>query len=203
MFERGVALAASFGVTPDLLHLAATAAALRVPEARFTMVRLGIGIYGLSPFADATASDLGLTPAMTLRGRVAAVQRVRAGSGVSYGYDYRVPSDTTLALVPLGYADGVPRLASNGGRVRIGDETFSVSGRVAMDQFMVDIGDNRVAVGDEVVLFGDPLVGVPSADEWAAAAKTINYEIVTRIGSRVRRSYGGQERFDSSPLRQP
>ncbi len=203
VFKRGVERAASFGVSPDLVHVAATAAALRIPDARFTMVRLGIGIYGLSPFSDATARDLGLTPAMTLRGRVAAVQRVRSGAGVSYGYDYRVTKDTTLALVPLGYADGVPRLASNCGRVRIGDNTYSVSGRVAMDQFMVDVGDNAVEVGDEVVLFGDPLAGNPSADEWALAASTINYEIVTRIGPRVRRTYRAHEHLDPNNSHQP
>jgi alanine racemase len=118
---------------------------------------------------------------------VAAVRRVRAGHGVSYGYAYRTDRDTTLALVPLGYADGVPRNASNAGPVTIGGRRFTVAGRIAMDQFVVDVGDHPVAVGDEAVLFGDPTLGVPAADDWAAAAGTINYEIVTRIGPRVPR----------------
>ena len=109
------------------------------------------------------------------------------GQGVSYGYDYRTDRETTLALVPLGYADGVPRQASGAGPVSINGARFTVAGRIAMDQFVVDVGDHPVAVGDEVVLFGDPTLGVPSADEWADAAGTINYEIVTRIGPRVPR----------------
>ncbi|MDQ1584364.1 MAG: alanine racemase, partial [Microbacteriaceae bacterium] len=108
-FERGIAAAAGYGIVPELVHLASTAAALRLPVARFNLVRLGIGIYGLSPFDDSTSADLGLTPVMTLRGRVAAVRRVPAGTGVSYDYTYRTTRESTLALVPLGYADGIPR----------------------------------------------------------------------------------------------
>ncbi|MET0734084.1 MAG: alanine racemase [Microbacterium sp.] len=186
-FHEGVAAAASLGVAPPLRHIAATHAAIALPESRLGCVRLGIGIYGLSPFADRTSADLGLRPAMTLRGAVAAVRRVPAGVGVSYGYDYRTDRDTTLALVPLGYADGVPRQASGRGPVVIGDRTFRVAGRIAMDQFVVDVGDHPVAVGDEVILFGDPTLGEPAADDWGTAAGTINYEIVTRIGARVPR----------------
>jgi alanine racemase len=186
-FEEAVGAAASVGLAPPLRHLAATHAAIALPEARLGCVRIGIGTYGLSPFADRSSAELGLRPAMTLRGAIAAVRRVPAGQGVSYGYDYRTTRETTLALVPLGYADGVPRQASNAGPVTIGGRRFQVAGRIAMDQFVVDVGDQRVAVGDEVVLFGDPTLGVPAADEWAAAAGTINYEIVTRIGARVPR----------------
>uniref|UniRef100_UPI00237B4DBB alanine racemase n=1 Tax=Microbacterium sp. CPCC 204701 TaxID=2493084 RepID=UPI00237B4DBB len=183
----GVAAAASLGLAPPLRHIAATHAAIDLPESRLGCVRIGIGIYGLSPFDDRSSADLGLRPAMTLRGAVAAVRRVPAGKGVSYGYDYRTDRDTTLALVPLGYADGVPRLASGAGPVTIGSRRHRVAGRIAMDQLVVDVGDAPVAVGDEVVLFGDPTLGVPSATEWADAAGTINYEIVTRIGPRVPR----------------
>ncbi|MBC7441842.1 MAG: hypothetical protein H7311_04875, partial [Ramlibacter sp.] len=165
------------------------AAALRVPAARYTMVRVGIGMYGLSPFEDQTSRDLGLTPAMTLRGRVAAVRRVAAGAGVSYDYLWRAPVDGFLAPVPLGYADGVPRQASGTARVTIAADTHPIVGRIAMDQFVVSVGQEGVAVGDQVVLFGDPETGVPSATEWAEAAGTINYEIVTRIGRRVPRTY--------------
>ncbi|WP_082541296.1 alanine racemase [Microbacterium sp. Root166] len=186
-FEEGVAAAGSLGVTPPLRHLAATHAAIALPQTRLGCVRIGIGIYGLSPFEDRSSADLGLRPAMTLRGAVAAVRRVPAGQGVSYGYDYRAERDTTLALVPLGYADGVPRQASGSGPVVIGGRRFAVAGRIAMDQFVVDVGEHPVAVGDEVVLFGDPTLGAPAADDWATAAGTINYEIVTRIGPRVPR----------------
>jgi alanine racemase len=188
-FERGVAMAHEAGLAPHLLHLAASAAALEMPRSRYSMVRLGIAVYGLSPFDDRSSADLGLTPAMTLRGRIAAVRRVPAGTGVSYGYTYRTGEETTLALVPLGYAEGVPRAASNRGPLAINGSIARVSGRIAMDQFVVDVGELPVAVGDEAVLFGDPATGVPSADDWARAAGTINYEVVTRIGARVRRTY--------------
>ncbi|WP_404434901.1 alanine racemase [Microbacterium lacus] len=187
LFEEGVSAAASVGVTPPLRHIAATHAAIALPEARLGCVRIGIGIYGLSPFADSTSADLGLRPAMTLRAVVAATRRVPAGTGVSYGYDYRTDRETTLALIPLGYADGVPRQASGVGPVVIDGRGFTVAGRIAMDQFVVDVGDHPVSVGDEVVLFGDPTLGMPGADDWARAAGTINYEVVTRIGARVPR----------------
>ena len=188
-FERGVAAASAAGLTPELIHLASSASSLRLPAARHSMVRLGLGLYGLSPFDDATSGDLGLIPAMTLRGRVAAVRRVAAGAGVSYDYTWRAPVDTTLALVPLGYADGIPRQASGRAQVSIGAHRYPAVGRIAMDQFVVSVGQKTVAVGDEVVLFGDPAAGVPSATDWALAAGTINYEIVTRIGRRVPRTY--------------
>lgn len=186
-FERGLVAAASVGLTPPLRHIAATHAAIALPQSRLNCVRLGLGLYGLSPFEDRTPADLGLRPAMTLRGSIVAVRRVPAGQGVSYGYSYRAEDATTLALVPLGYADGVARAASAAGPVLINGARFRVAGRVTMDQFIVDVGDHPVAVGDEVVLFGDPTLGQPSADEWAVASGSINYEIVTRIGARVPR----------------
>lgn len=191
-FEQALAAAATHGLTPPVRHLAASHAAIALPEARFGCVRLGIAIYGLSPFADRPSADLGLRPAMTLRGAVAAVRRVPAGQGVSYGYQHRTDRETTLALVPLGYADGVPRAASGSSAVRIGDATFPVAGRIAMDQFVVDVGDHPVAVGDEAVLYGDPTLGAPPVEAWADAAGTINYEIVTRIGPRVPRREVGR-----------
>ena len=186
-FQEGLADAATAGLAPPLRHLAASHAAIALPEARLGCVRLGISMYGLSPFDDRDAGDLGLRPAMTLRASVAAVRRVRAGHGVSYGFEYRTDRETTLALIPLGYADGVPRQASGTGPVTIGGTRFTVAGRIAMDQFVVDVGDHPVSVGDEAVLFGDPTLGVPAADDWARAAGTINYEIVTRVGPRVAR----------------
>lgn len=188
LFEDAIAGAQNAGLTPRIRHLAATAATFDLPSTRLDAVRAGIGVYGLSPFDDRSSADLGLRPAMTVRAPIAAVRRVRAGHGASYGYDYRAARDTTFALVPLGYGDGVPRQASDAGPVRIHGQRFRVAGRVAMDQFVVDVGDTPVEVGDQAVLFGDPLTGAPSATEWADAAGTINYEIVTRIGPRVPRT---------------
>lgn len=185
VFERAIAAAREAGLDPELTHLAGTAGALRVPSARFDLVRVGLGSYGLSPFDDATSADLGLRPALELGAVVVSVKRVPAGSGVSYGYDYRTAKETTLALVPLGYGDGIPRHASGRGPVSINGRTYRVVGRIAMDQFVVDVGDDAVAIGDRAILFGDPATGVPSADEWARAADTINYEIVTRLGGRI------------------
>ncbi len=184
-FTEAVDSARAAGLEPQLLHLAATAGALRVPAARFGLVRLGIGVYGLSPDGIPVP---GLVPAMTLAAEVVAVKRVPEGHGVSYGFDYRTRQATTLALIPLGYGDGVPR-AATGGPVRINGTTYPVAGRIAMDQIVVDMGDDSVRVGDRAVLFGDPATGVPTANDWAAAAGTINYEIVTRVGARVVRRY--------------
>jgi alanine racemase len=186
-FTVALAGAESAGLRPRLRHIAASHAAIDMPAARLNCVRLGVSIYGLSPFTDRSSADLGLRPAMTLRGAVAAVRRVPAGHGVSYGYLHRTASESTLALISLGYADGVPRAASGAGPVSIDGQTYRVAGRIAMDQFVVDVGDAKVEVGDEAVLFGDPATGAPSATAWADAAGTINYEIVTRIGPRVPR----------------
>ena len=188
-FESALTAARAAGLEPHITHLAATAGALRVPAARFGFVRLGVGSYGLSPFDDADAAALGLTPAMQLRGTIVAAKRVSAGTGVSYGHDYRAERETTLALVPIGYADGLPRGASGRAAVSINGTTYPVAGRIAMDQFVVDVGDDAVKTGDVAIVFGDPADGVPSATDWADAAGTINYEIVTGIGSRVTRRY--------------
>lgn len=188
-FSAAIAMAESVGLRPELRHLAASEGAIKHPAARFDLVRVGISSYGLAPAADVDVAALGLVPAMTLSAPVVSVKRVTAGSGVSYGYAYRCERDTTLALVPVGYADGIPRHASNRGPVSINGVLGRVAGRVAMDQIVVDMGDATVAIGDQAVLFGNPATAVPSADDWAEAADTINYEIVTRIGPRVTRRY--------------
>lgn len=191
-FELGLEQAATAGLRAEVRHLASTAAALRLPAARFDLVRIGIGVYGVPPFGDGTtAADLGLRPVMTLRARVAAVRTVEAGTGVSYSHIWHADRPSNLALVPLGYADGVPRQASGRAEVWLAGARRPVVGRIAMDQFVVDLGDDHAEVGDEVVLFGDPRHGVPSADDWGDAAGTIGYEIVTRIGPRVPRRYVG------------
>jgi alanine racemase len=186
-FRDALEVAARAGVEPQLRHLANSAATLTLPDAHFDLVRPGIAVYGLSPVAD----GFGLTPAMTLRAGAAGVKRVRAGEGVSYGHQYTTTHETTVVLVPLGYADGVPRHATNAGPVSINGARFTISGRVCMDQVVVDVGDLDVAPGDPIVLFGPGRDGEPTARDWAAAAGTIHYEIVTRIGPRVTRVYVG------------
>jgi alanine racemase len=185
VFTAALELAARAGVEPRLRHIANSAATLTLPGAHFDLVRPGIAVYGLSP----VPGEFGLTPAMTLRAAAAGVKRVPAGAGVSYGHEYTTGRETTLVLVPLGYADGVPRRAGNVGPVWINGARFTVSGRVCMDQIVVDVGDLDVAPGDPVVLFGTGQSGEPTAQDWADAADSIHYEIVTRIGPRVRRVY--------------
>lgn len=187
VFTDLLEMAAEAGLTPVLRHIAATEAAIGRPELRFDLVRTGIGTYGLPAADEMDAVALGLRPAMTLVGTVAAVRAVEEGAGVSYGFTHRTAHPTTLALVPLGYADGVPRAASGRAEVLIGGTRHPVVGRIAMDQFLVDVGGTEVAVGDEVILWGDGATGAPTAEEWAAWAGTINYEIVTRVGGRVPR----------------
>lgn len=190
-FEAAVATARELGLEFELRHLSASLGALEYPEAHYEMVRLGLALYGLSPHETKTSADYGLVPAMTATAQLAHVKRVDAGEGVSYGYLHHTSAETTLALVPTGYAEGIPRAASTKAEVSIHGQRYSVSSRIAMDQFVLDVGDAEVSVGDLVTIFGDPAAGVPSADDWAKAANTINYEIVTRIGGRFKRRYLG------------
>ncbi|GAB7048650.1 alanine racemase [Catenuloplanes indicus] len=188
-FRDGLEVAARFGVRPRYRHIANSAALLTRPDAHFDLVRPGLAIYGLSPMGG--RAD-GLRPAMTARARVMLAKRVPAGSGVSYGHTYVTPVESTIAVIPIGYADGVPRHASNGGPVQIGGRVRPIAGRVCMDQFMVDCGDDPIQAGDLVTLFGPGDAGEPTVDDWAAASGTINYEIVARFGSaRVARVFDG------------
>jgi alanine racemase len=188
-FTAGLDAARAAGLHPDIVHLTATGGSFQLPAGQFSLVRIGIGAYGLTPFEQGEIVPVALAPAMQVSASIVSVKRVPAGAGVSYGHTYVTENETTLALVPLGYADGIPRHASNTGPVSINGERYRVSGRIAMDQFIVDVGDAPVAVGDRAIVFGDPARGLPSADDWAAAAGTINYEIITRIGARVVRRY--------------
>ncbi len=188
-FVDAVDRAERAGITGAVRHLANTPAVLDHPATYFDMARCGIGIYGVDPVAG--ERRLPLRPAMTLRGTVALTKRVPAGHGVSYGLTYRTSTETTLALVPLGYADGIPRSASSVGEVWLGGRRRRIAGRVAMDQVVIDCGDDDVAAGDEVILFGPGDQGEPTANEWADACGTIGYEIVTRIGQRVPRRFVG------------
>ncbi|MFE1992235.1 alanine racemase [Streptomyces parvulus] len=189
-FHEMTAYAERQGVRPDVRHIANSPATLTLPEAHFDLVRPGIAMYGVSPSPEiGTPADLGLRPVMTLSAALALVKQVPGGHGVSYGHHYTTPGDTTLGLVPLGYADGVPRHASSTGPVLVDGKWRTVAGRIAMDQFVVDLGGDRHEPGAEAVLFGPGDRGEPTAEDWAQAAGTIGYEIVTRIGSRVPRVY--------------
>lgn len=188
LFLEAETLALASGVKISQRHLAATAGALSYPSMRYEMVRCGIGLYGLNPWDDREYSQYQLQPVMRAISEVVNLKRVPAGQGVSYGYRYRTGRETTLALVPFGYSEGMPRIAV-GAKVLIAGKQFEISGRVAMDQFVVDVGDHKVELGDEVVIFGDPTQGEPTAEDLGASAGTINYEIVTRIGGRAKRVY--------------
>lgn len=189
-FEAALRVVAAAGLRPRLRHLANSAATLTVPAARYDLVRAGIAVYGLSPIP--ALGDFGLRPAMTLTAAVALAKRVPAGSGVSYGLRYRTERETTLAVVPVGYADGVRRAAYDAGiEVLVAGRRRRVAGTVCMDQFVVDVGDDPVAAGDEVVLFGPGDRGEPTAAEWARRLGTISYEVVTGIGARAHRVYTG------------
>jgi len=188
-FADMVAHAEKAGVTPEVRHLANTAAALTVPESRFDLVRFGGAVYGVSTLPG--GAPPWLRPAMTLRARLALVKRVPPGSGVSYGYRYVTDRETTLGLVPLGYADGVPRAAAGLPLVSARGRRWPIAGTVCMDQFVVDFGDEPVAAGDEVVLFGPGDDGEPTAQEWGERLGTISYDLVTGIGTRVPRTFAG------------
>jgi alanine racemase len=192
VFREALELAEARGVRPELRHIANSAATLTLPQAHYDLVRPGLSIYGLSPVPHiGDAAHYGLTPAMTLAAGVALTKTVPAGVGVSYGHRYHTAAETRLALLPLGYADGVPRAATNVGELLIGGRRRTISGTVCMDQFVVDVGDDDVAAGDEVLLFGPGTQGEPTAEDWAAATGTISYEIITRIGARTPRVYTG------------
>ncbi|MFE9728459.1 alanine racemase [Streptomyces sp. NPDC005794] len=188
VFRDMVAYAEKEGVRPEVRHIANSPATLTVPESHFDLVRTGIAMYGISPSPElGTPADFGLRPVMTLAASVALVKQVPPGHGISYGHHYTTPAETTLALVPVGYADGIPRHASGRGPVLVGGAVRRIAGRVAMDQFVVDLGGDLLEAGAEAVLFGPGDRGEPGAEDWAEAADTIAYEIVTRIGSRVPR----------------
>ena len=208
IFEEGLAILADAGITPRIRHLSATSGILWHPEAHYDMVRAGIGLYGLSPDpAVATADVLDLVPALELRAPLTSVKVIEEGTPASYGGTWVAPTRRWIGLVPLGYGDGIFRAASNKARVVVRTEAGLLNaplvGRVCMDQFMVDLGPAEgepgtptarsgaapAAVGDTAVLFGTGALGEPLADEWADAASTINYEIVTNLGAHIPRAY--------------
>ena len=208
IFEEGLAILADAGVTPRIRHLSATSGILWHPEAHYDMVRAGIGLYGLSPDpAVATAEQLGLIPALELRAPLTSVKVIEEGTPASYGGTWVAPTRRWIGLVPLGYGDGILRAVSNRARVVVhtasGPFNAPIVGRVCMDQFMVDLGQAEgspgtptarsgqapAAPGDIATLFGSGAGGEALADDWAQAAGTINYEIVTHLGAHIPRIY--------------
>jgi alanine racemase len=191
-YQAAYRVALDAGLTPSVRHLGNSAGALLLPQARYDLVRVGIAAYGIDPDPGVAAlAGVRLRPVMRLRAQLANVKVVDAGAGVSYGHTWHAAAPTTLGLVPLGYGDGIPRHAGNTAEVAWRDGRAAIRGRICMDQFMIELGDDdtRAEVGQEVTLFGAGDHGEPTAADWAAWCGTIGYEIVTRIGARVPRIY--------------
>lgn len=187
-FRRVCEELSALGFQPRYRHAANSAAILALPTAHFDLVRLGLSMYGLPP-NPALPRASQLRPAMSWRSAVAFVKRVPAGEGISYGLRYRLLRASTVATVPVGYADGYGRSLSDRARVLIRGRRYPIAGTVTMDQVMVDCGDDEVSAGDEVVLLGRQGEQVITADEMAVWMETVNYEVVTRVGPRVPREY--------------
>jgi alanine racemase len=191
-FEEALALATDAGLEPEVRHLSNSAGALLHPGARYDLVRVGISVYGFSPAPDVvSAGQLGLVPAMTVRATVVLAKDIAAGAGVSYGHTFVAEEPMRVALVPVGYGDGVPRHASDAAEVLVSGTRGRVLGRVCMDQLVVSAPETHA--GDEVVLFGPGSHGEPTATDWARWCGTIDYEIVTRMGGRQTRVWVGED----------
>ncbi len=189
-FDDALAQLAAAGHHPPVTHAANSAAALALPTARRSFVRAGIAVYGIVPGAGVATMSTDLRPALSLRARVSLVKRVAAGERISYGLRHTFSTDTTVATLPLGYADGVPRrLFATGGEVLIGGRRRPIVGVVTMDQVLVDCGDDAVAVGEEAVLIGTQGDQSIRAEEWAERLDTIGYEIVCGVSSRIERRW--------------
>ncbi|ROP30580.1 alanine racemase [Couchioplanes caeruleus] len=185
-FELGRETAAAAGLAPPIVHLANSAAALQLPQARYDLLRAGIALYGIEPVPG---RNFGLRPAMTVRAPILLTKRVAPGTGVSYGPDFVTERETTLALVPLGFADGVPRQAAGRASLSVRGVRCPIAGRVSMDQIVLDVGDLPVNAGEYAVMFGTGEHGEPTVAEWAGWAGTNPHEILTGIGARVTRRY--------------
>jgi alanine racemase len=187
-FREALRLADAAGLDPEVTHLANSAATILRPSSHFDLVRCGIAAYGLDA-APGVSPRLGLRPAMTVRARLLMSKEIAAGEGVSYGHTWVADRDTTVGVVPAGYAEGIPRRAGNTASVWVDDSLRPVRGRMCMDQFVVDLHGELPPPGTEVVLFGPGDLGEPTAQDWADAAGTISYEIVTRLGGRLARRH--------------
>ena len=201
-FHEALTEATRAGLDPELRHLANSAAAIMRPSARFDLVRVGIATYGLDP-APGHTPDLGLVPAMTARASLALVKDVEEDTAVSYGRTWTAERPTRLGLVPVGYADGLPRAGSNHAEVLVAGARRPVRGRICMDQLVVELdpelGDAEVQAGDDAVIFGPGAQGEPTAQDWAEACGTISYEIVTRVGGRLTRRHVDSDRDSEEP----
>ena len=192
VFSNIVSELKSLGIEPKFLHIANSAAALTLKDSHKSIIRWGIGLYGLSPDVNnlGDSKSLKLQPAMKLKAKLNLVKTVKAGATVGYGASAIVTHDTKLGVVAIGYADGIPRNANSSAGVWVAGKRAPLIGRVSMDQFVVDLGATSLAkTGDEVIVFGNGNQNEYTVDEWAKACGTINYEIVTRIGPRVPRIY--------------
>ena len=194
-FKHMVSELEKIGINPPIKHLSNSAATLNDKDSYFSMVRVGIAMYGLTPDIThmGTSKELGLRPAGQLRAKLHLVKEVSKGVPVGYGASAHTPSDTKLGVVAMGYADGIPRVAQGAG-IFVKGKRAPIIGRVSMDQFVVDLGsDSTAKSGDWVIVFGDGSHGEYTADDWGRASSSINYEIVTRIGPRVPRIYQSHE----------
>ncbi|WP_267423343.1 MULTISPECIES: alanine racemase [unclassified Curtobacterium] len=183
LFRNAVRTARRSGLTPSVTHLAATAATITGVGDGFDLHRIGAGLFGIDPSGTSTA----LRPALSLTTQVAAARQVEPGTGVGYGLDHVVDRRTNLALLPIGYGDGLPRAASERAEVLVRGRRRPLVGRFSMDMVVVDTGDDRLDAGETVTVFGPGAAGEPTVAEWAAWSDTIEHEIVTRIGTRVAR----------------
>jgi alanine racemase len=188
-FTDMLAQARNEGLRFEVAHLANSSATMSRPDLAFDLVRPGVAVYGLSPVPD--LGDMGLLPAMTVKCVVALVKSIRAGEGVSYGHTWIAERDTTVALLPIGYADGVFRALGGRLQVMINGRLRPGAGRICMDQFLVDLGPGQpdVAEGDEAILFGPGTRGEATAQDWADLLGTIHYEVVTSPRGRITRTY--------------
>ncbi len=182
--SEGLAMARDAGLNPELVHLASSAAALVHPDTHFDLVRIGASMYGVE---NVYGREFGLRMALGFRSHVTQLHRVTAGFGVGYDHRYRPERDTTLAVVPVGYADGVPRTLGGRGEVTIRGRRFPIVGTVSMDQIIIDIADEAIKVGDEVILLGDRRNAEPDVAEWARWDGTIEQDIMTALGRRSAR----------------
>ncbi len=188
-FNQALAALKAAGQIPPHVHLGNSAAIIDLPAAHFNLVRPGIITYGLRPSAEVALDRIDLRPAFALKTRISFVKRVPPGTGISYGQRYHTGQTATIATIPLGYADGWSRLLSHKAQALVGGKRFPIVGTICMDQCMIDVGDEPVAVGQEVVLIGSQGGERITVDDIAAQLGTINYEVTCMISNRVPRVY--------------
>jgi alanine racemase len=204
-FEDAVRLAKEAGLQPELRHVSSSANILDRPGFHFDMVRAGLAMYGLAPADYLAPGDFGLRPALSVTAPLVMIKKVPAGTGISYEHQAITYEPRYLGLIPLGYADGIPKGISGRPVVSVGGRRVPVIGKVCMDQFMVDLGPDPagIEVGDTAVLFGDPASGAASADDWGAAIGSHGDEIINRIAPRLPRAYAGAAAHECPDYQEP